>query len=108
MPFGGDSRAVPFQLKRRSKMKTTVCSALLATSVAVGMLAAQPLFSAEDKAKTAAKSDKKGDNVDKDKRAASTPQAEAVGMAAVADQLVVYGDKNKDAMALIMAARILN
>lgn len=49
---------------------------------------------------------KKGTNVEKDKRATS-PQTRAVEIALLADQLASYGDQKKDAMALIVAAKLM-
>lgn len=50
---------------------------------------------------------KKGTNVEKGKRATS-PQTQAVELAMLADQLATYGDQKKDAMALVMAAKLQN
>lgn len=81
-------------------------AAFIALSASATLAAAAPVFSADGKAddKTSAK---KGSNVDAAKRG-SSPQADAVVQAAMADQLIQYGDKNKDPLALITAARILN
>jgi len=79
-------------------------AALIATPLVFGVVVA----GAQDKgaAKGAPAAEKKGDNVDKDKRGAS-PQTDAVARAALADQLARYGDANKDALSMIAAARIL-
>lgn len=67
-----------------------------------GLLLAQPVWAQDSKAAPA----KKGDNVDRNSRS-SSPQTQAVATAAMASQLRAYGDRNKDPMALISAARIL-
>ncbi len=83
-------------------------AALIATPLAFGVMVAGAQDKGADKkgAPAAATAEKKGDNVDKDKRGTS-PQADAVARAALADQLARYGDANKDSLALITAARIL-
>ncbi len=85
-------------------LRNMLTAALIATPLAFGVVVA----GAQDKgsAKAAPAADKKGDNVDKDKRATS-PQTDAVARAALADQLARYGDANKDALSMIAAARIL-
>lgn len=75
---------------------------LAAVPLAVALAVSLPGYSAESKGGDTAK---KGTNVEKGKKA-SGPQAQAVQLAALADQLATYGDKKKDAMALIMAAKI--
>ncbi len=77
-----------------------LAAAIAAIPLAVALAVSVPGHSAEKGGDT-----KKGTNVDKDKKA-SGPQAEAVRLAALADQLATYGDRNKDAMALIMAAKL--
>lgn len=89
-------------------MQKFLTAALIATPLAFGVVVA----SAQDKAAKAADkaapaaAAKKGDNVDKDKRG-SSPSADAVARVNLADQLARYGDANKDSLALISAARIL-
>jgi len=88
-------------------ISTKWTAVLAAAPLALALVAVQPAFTAEQKgdAKKAAEPAKKGDNVDRDKRG-NSPQSQAVARAALADQLARYGDQNKDAMALITAARI--
>jgi len=80
------------------------------TPLLLGLVSLQPAFAAEHKgepAKQATVPAKKGENVDRDKRDSSPhSQAARVVLAILADQLAVEGDRNKDAMALITAARI--
>jgi hypothetical protein len=76
-------------------------SALLATvPLALALAVSMPGHSAEKGGDS-----KKGMNVDKGKKAGSA-QTQAVELAALADQLATYGDRKKDAMALIVAAKI--
>lgn len=76
-------------------------SALLATvPLALALAVSMPGHSAEKGADS-----KKGTNVDKNKKTGSA-QTQAVELAALADQLATYGDRKKDAMALIVAAKI--
>lgn len=74
---------------------------LIAIPMALALVAATPSYSAEGKAAPA----KKGRNVDS-ARKPSGPQVDAAATAQLADQLARYGDRNKDAIALIMAARL--
>lgn len=85
-----------------SKLRTMLLAAPLALCLGVAL----PVISA-DKADSKADSAKKGKNVDPAKRAAS-PSADAVALAAMADRLAQYGDRNKDALALITAAKIFS
>jgi hypothetical protein len=88
-------------------LQKMLSAALLATPLAFGVMVANAQDKAADKgAKAAPAADKKGDNVEKDKRG-SSPQADAVARASLADQLARYGDANRDSLALIAAARIL-
>jgi hypothetical protein len=78
---------------------------MVAAVLAIGIGATQSGESAEGG--TGAKKDAKGPNIDRTKRV-NSQQADAVVMAQLADQLITYGDRNKDALALITAARIQN
>jgi len=87
-----------------------LAAVLTAVSLAWVMFVAKPAFTAEQKgapAKQATVPAKKGENVDRAKRDNSPhSQAARVVLAVLADQLAVEGDRNKDAMSLITAARI--
>ena len=78
------------------KLAATLAAVPLAFALAVSL----PGHSAEKGGDS-----KKGTNVDKDKKT-SSPQADAVETAQLADQLATYGDRKKDALALIMAAKL--
>ena len=78
----------------------------LAAPLAFAIGAVGPAYGAEKKEEAKAEA-KKGKNVDAAKRG-TTPQTEAAAMARLADQLARYGDKNKDALAMIEAAKIFN
>jgi len=80
---------------------------VVTSSMALALSAVHPALAAEQKgdAKKATEPAKKGANIDRAKRA-NTPEAQAVALAAMSDRLAVYGDRNKDALALITAARI--
>lgn len=77
----------------------------VAAPFALAVSFTQPAFSADEKGATKSEA-QKGQNVDRAKKGTS-PQADAVEMGTVADHLVQYGDKNKDALAMITAARLL-
>lgn len=75
-------------------------AALAAVPLAIALAVSVPVHSAEKGGDS-----KKGTNVDKGKKTGSA-QTAAVELAALADQLATYGDRKKDAMALIMAAKL--
>jgi hypothetical protein len=79
------------------KMSALLAAVPLALALAVSV----PGHSADDKGGDG----KKGTNVEKGKKTSSA-QTQAVELAALADQLATYGDRKKDAMALIVAAKI--
>jgi hypothetical protein len=93
-----------YKPKEKKMLHKILSAALIATPLALGVVVA----GAQDKGatKAAPAADKKGDNVDKDKRGTS-PQTDAVTRANLADQLARYGDANKDALSMIVAANIL-
>ncbi len=86
-------------------MRTKAIGIALAAPLAFTLASVMPAHSA-DKAAPKAEA-QKGKNVDAAKRG-STPQIEAAAKGRLADQLARYGDKNKDALALIEAAKIFN
>lgn len=81
-----------------SKKLTAV---LAAVPLAVALAVSLPGYSADSKGSDA----KKGANAEKGKKT-SGPQSQAVELAVLADQLATYGDQKKDALALIVAARL--
>jgi hypothetical protein len=89
-------------------LKKHLLAAVLAAPLALSFSFAVPAFGADAKgdAKAESKGARKGVNVDRTKKGSSA-QADAVVTAAMADSLVQYGDKNKDAMSLITAVRLL-
>ncbi len=89
-------------------LQKVIAAALIATPLIFGVVfaGAQDKSAGKKGAPAAATVEKKGENVDKDKRGAS-PQTDAVARTALADQLARHGDAHKDSLALITAARIL-
>lgn len=81
-------------------------AALIALPLALALTVGGTVIAAETKAGEV-KGDAKqgGTNRDPDRRG-SSPQADAVAQAALAEQLIEYGDRNKDALALITGAQI--
>jgi hypothetical protein len=93
-------------------MNRKLLSSLLALPLAAALVsAAPPSQAAEQKgaeaAKKGAEAAKKGPNQDSTKKAPS-PSAQAAAQATLADQLVRYGDRAKDPLAMIVAARLMN
>jgi hypothetical protein len=87
-------------------MNSTIARSLLAVSVAAALGIAAPMVMGQDKAKSAAAEKKGPPNMDKSKSHESNARTQAVQLAQVAQELAVYGEKNKDALALITAAQM--
>ena len=82
-------------------------AALIALPFALALTASPPVAGADAKKGTEAKGEAKkgGANRDPERRGTSA-QADAVAQSALAEQLIEYGDRNKDALALITGAQI--
>jgi hypothetical protein len=78
-------------------------AALIAVPLVVIVAAIEPGFAAEGRGD--AKKNAKAPNIDRAKKV-NSPAADGVVLAQIADQLITHGDKNKDSIALITAARI--
>lgn len=79
-------------------------AALVAAPLALALTTVVPSIAAE-KGGDAKSEAKKGPNRDESKRGTSA-SADAVAQAALAEQLIEYGDRNKDALAMITGAQI--